>query len=281
VKYNSWEKKRRIEQDYANSMSKLTNFFFSKAVKGMDELEHIQSKLHSAAADPLFKQWAQALSKKMVTGLQVESVRTWREAASEGSRGKAIFQQLQNELHNVTGARVNQLIRQNAELISSLPLEVSQRLAAAIQKAQAEGKRFKGMDIGKYVTKLTKTRIALIARTETSKASTALTRSRSEDLGLDWYIWRTSKDGRVRDSHRHMDGVLCSWSDAPNPEALKGIRSKLGAYHAGDAPNDRCYPEPVVGIDLLRFPMKVHVSGSIKYMTRHNFEIMSGMRRVA
>ena len=118
--------------------------------------------------------------------------------------------------------------------------------------------------------------IQLIARTETSKTSTALTRARSEELHLPAYVWRTSKDGRVRPSHRLMDGVICFWNDPPAPEALLGIKSTLGHYCCGDAPNDRCYPEPLLRLDAVSWPHKVFAGGSIQSMTRAAFAGVAG-----
>jgi len=278
---NPWQKKRRIESEYANNMSKLTDFFFGKAVNELNDLDQIQERLRSASANPVFQEYADATASRMDTGLRTETARNWREAASKGTQGREVNKLLMMELQGVNGARTNGLVRQNADLIRSLPLDVAQKFNAFIQRQQAAGKRFEAMNLKKYVAGLTKTRIALIARTETSKASTALTRSRAEDIGLDWYIWRTSKDGRVRPSHSHMDGVMVNWNDTPSPEALKGIRSRLGSYHAGDSPNCRCYPEPVVSLSSVRWPHKVYHNGSIVMMTRSKFEQIVGQYKVA
>jgi len=69
-----------------------------------------------------------------------------------------------------------------------------------------------------------------------------------------------------------MDEVLIKWSDAPSPEALIGVKSSLGKYHAGDCPNCRCYPEPVVNLDNIQWPAKVYSNGAITMMTRVQFE---------
>lgn len=118
---------------------------------------------------------------------------------------------------------------------------------------------------------LLRSRVQLISRTETAKASSALTQARSEDLGLSWYVWRTSHDARVRGSHAHMSDVLCSWTDPPSPEALMGVKSGLGTYAAGSCPNCRCYSEPVLDVDDIRFPAKVHHHGSVTTMGKQAF----------
>jgi uncharacterized protein with gpF-like domain len=172
------------------------------------------------------------------------------------------------------GKRVRQLIRQNAELISSFPNQVARRMATSTALAhQQAGGRAK--ELLAQFSGLARSRAALIARTEVSKASAALTQARSEWLGLDWYVWRTSKDERVRASHRSLENVLINYNDPPSPEALAGIKSKLGHYHAGDAPNDRCYQEPVVRPESLRWPHRVYQQGQVRYMTLAQFRLLN------
>jgi hypothetical protein len=38
-----------------------------------------------------------------------------------------------------------------------------------------------------------------------------ITEARMQEAGLDMYIWSTSGDERVRESHRLLDGLLCRW----------------------------------------------------------------------
>jgi hypothetical protein len=69
-----------------------------------------------------------------------------------------------------------------------------------------------------------------------------------------------------------MDGVIIFWNEPPSPEALDGIASKLGHYHAGEAPNDRCYAEPVLDISDVNWPHKVYHNGAIHMMNKTQFK---------
>ena len=213
------------------------------------------------------------LARRMFTWANVGNQRTWREAAAKSQHSRALYKYLQRELAGQTGRRVNQLIAENARYISSLPLTAAQTLVDEVTRAQQAGARPATMDkmLRQRFPKLLRSRVHLISRTETSKASAALTQARSEELNLPCYFWRTSKDQRVRDSHRLMDGVIIFWSDPPLPEALDGIKSGLGHYHAGEAPNDRCYGEPVLSFDDVKFPVKVYSGGTIKSMGKQEF----------
>ncbi|MCM1168044.1 MAG: NINE protein [Ruminococcus sp.] len=107
-------------------------------------------------------------------------------------------------------------------------------------------------------------------RVVTAPSQTSQIKARSKALGVGWYTWQTSQDERVRPSHKNMQGVLVNWNDPPSPEALIGEKS-CGKYHAGDGNGCRCYPEPVVELKYLRFPVKVYHKGKIKKMTREEF----------
>jgi hypothetical protein len=92
------------------------------------------------------------------------------------------------------------------------------------------------------------------------------------------YIWRATKDGRTRKSHRLMDGVIVFWEDPPAPESFLAIRSTLGHYNAGDCPNCRCYPQPVLRLDRIDWPHKVYSNGIIRPATQSRFAGLSQMQ---
>jgi Phage Mu protein F like protein len=230
------------------------------------------------SAEFLTRYAAQAATR-MITGLLFGNARTWREAAAEAGQGRRIYQALHRDMAGPLGYRVRQLIREQADLISSFPNSIARRAVAAEAAAQyTEGGRAE--PLARTLTTLARPRARLIARTQISKASTALTRARSEELSIPAYVWETSQDARVRDSHKLLQGVIVFWQDAPSPEALAHIHSSLGHYHAGDAPNDRCYPAPLMTLDQVRWPHKVYWGNKIQMMTRVTFQQLYA-RRVA
>lgn len=220
--------------------------------------------------------FATKLARQMVTGLAANNAQNWRQAASKSLRGKEIYRMLQSELQGNVGARMEQLIAENAHYIKSVPQDVARMLTAHIQTQQMAGLRSEEImkQIGPKLKHLSRYRIALIARTEVAKADTAITRARAEDIGLNWYQWQTSEDGRVRKSHRKMDQVLINWNDAPSPERLVGEKS-VGKYNAGNIYNCRCVALPIVSLDEIKFPAKIYSGGEIKRLT------LSEFRRIA
>lgn len=84
-------------------------------------------------------------------------------------------------------------------------------------------------------------RAALIARDQTNKFNGELTRHRQTELGIGFYIWRTSDDERVRATHQALEGRLFSWTD-PQYAPPEG--------HPGHPIQCRCQAEPDIETSL-------------------------------
>ena len=46
------------------------------------------------------------------------------------------------------------------------------------------------------------------------KLNGQISQAQSQELGLELYVWSTSMDDRVRESHALMEGLLCRYDDA-------------------------------------------------------------------
>jgi SPP1 gp7 family putative phage head morphogenesis protein len=279
MKPASWQAQLRIETDYDRAIRRLMQRSWQIIGQDPDLMNpwDLLRRLERFAATGTFNQFALAIAKKMVTQTFYDTAKTWRQAAREGSKGRMIYQALQKELDGPVGGTVYRLIERNAVLIRSLPLSAAEQATRYIQEETLRGKRHEQIsrELLKIFPQMTDSKAALIARTEASKAHTALIQARAEEIGVRWYEWRTSNDARVRKSHDHMDGVICRFDDPPSPEKLIGQQSTLGNYNAGEAPNCRCYPKPIIFIDYVTWPHKVYYGGRIVRMSKEEF------RRVA
>lgn len=267
---DKWGLSRRIEIDYANSIQSIFEGF--EQINSSDPFSIVRD-IAALARSPTFQEAAKKIAHAMATHLFADNNRTWRAAAREGSRGRIIYDALQAEITGTSlGMRFDNIIDTNAAYISSLPLDIAAYMNKRIASNTLVGRRADEMvaDLLRYYPHITRTRAQLIARTETSKAQSALTRSRAESIGINWYEWRTSGDGRVRDSHRHMDRVLVRYNEPPSPEALINKKSH-GRYNAGDIWNCRCYAAPLVDASDVSWPHKVYINDQIKTMTLTQF----------
>ena len=233
---------------------------------------------------PEFMVAAERLARRMAEWVEASNAKGWRQAAFQAGRGGELYRALQHEIRTA-GLRpeLDQIARRNADLIRSVPEDVAQSITRMSRTMQEAGSRPEAIvrEIRRRAPELTKSKIKMIAHTEIGRAETDLNRARSLNLGLDWYIWSTSRDSRVRPSHRFMDGVLVNWNDPPSPEALIGEKSTLGHYHSSCCPWCRCSSLSVADIAQVQFPARVYRVGRVTRMGRRDFARIAGLERAA
>lgn len=130
----------------------------------------------------------------------------------------------------------------NLTLIKDMNSNLINQLGSTLQREIGRGsrietirKRVLGVGIPKGYFAKTRTRAELIARNEIENFNSILTKNRQKGLGVERYIWRTSRDERVRASHTLNEGKIFSW-DKPDP--ITG--------HPGEDFNCRCTPEAIL-----------------------------------
>lgn len=195
----------------------------------------------SQAYDEFAKLFALELAKKGLRG-QTGVWRKYYEAARAAHYIALPATYNEFELHNLSMA-----VQHNYKMIKSIPtymMEIfNHKYTSALIEEVAKGTTSRG-SFAKLLAKHGHKQAKLIARTETAKLQTEITRTRATNLGSVAYIWRSSKDRRTRPSHKEMDGVIVFW----RPDSQKPLRDNMRG-DAGEFPNCRCDAEPIVDID--------------------------------
>ena len=232
-------------------------------------IDHIVSRVES----PEIRRLTNKLAANMVRWVNIRNARTWREAAARSQRSQMLFRMMQKEMQGPVGVKVGQLVAENAVLIRSVPLDAATMLTREVLRLQQRGARPKTIEraMRARLPVLSRNRARLIARRESAKASAALTEARADNLGLHWYLWRTSEDQRVRKSHRNLDGVLVRYEKPPQPEKLVHEHSTLGTGNAGEFPNCRCTQIVLLDPADVTWPRRVYWNGKIQMMTKTQF----------
>ena len=272
--YKNWKRIKTVEKEYLNTLLKLVKIFKKIAnSSGSDQQKYIDA-MNNFQNSMQYEKFINSAVKRMVLPLDVGNQRTWREAAKKATKGKFLYRLLMDELKQGTDQIIQKQVMENVLLIKTLPNDVAQKVVSDISENALKGARAESTEkiIRDKTDQHARASARLIARTETAKTMSALTKARCEQLGLRWYIWRTALDGtRVRLSHRIMEGVLVNWNNPPAPEELVGEKS-AGHYHAGNIWNCRCYSEPVLELEDIRFPARVYYNGQIVMMNKSEFE---------
>jgi len=184
----------------------------------------------------LIEPWAEAVSRRLISTLEVADDVVWRERSYQISAG------LRDLMAVSQGMVTRSIIQEQVKLFKSLPLEAADRVYdihnQAIE-AVVTGRR--SSELKKEIMRtgeVTESRARTIARTEVGRASTAITQARATRIGSRGYIWRTSGDSDVRHSHAQMNGQYVDWAKPPTLDGMTG--------HAGQFPNCRCYCESIV-----------------------------------
>ncbi len=123
-------------------------------------------------------------------------------------------------------------VKENARLIKSLSEQLLTQVESVVNRGALEGLRHE--DIAKQLVErfgVAESRATLIARDQTLKWHGSLTRLRQLDAGVTEYEWSTSRDERVRKTHRARDGKRYKWDKFPVP---------------GQEVNCRCAAIPVI-----------------------------------
>lgn len=267
--FDDWRPVRRLLRDYIRDLDALVDDLLPASLTP----EAVLSRLDAITRTEAFSEAANAIAKRMVTGVAVNNAKSWRAAARKSTRSREIYSALRDELNGPVGFKVQQMIRENAQQIRSIPPHLAERTTKYISQREMQGARAEVIEkeLRGKLPGLAKSKVRLIARTEVGKSETAITRARAENIGLNYFQWQTAEDGRVRKSHRHLDQVLVAWGDLPQPEALIGEKSTLGKGAPGEFPNCRCVALPLVSLDEIKWPARVYTSGRIVRMTRAEF----------
>lgn len=147
---------------------------------------------------------------------------------------------------------------QNVELISTIPNDTLAKMREIVYNGYTSGKTTTRMlkEIQRaYKVGLKHAR--LIARDQTAKLNGQIQRHQQIDAGITEYIWCTSGDERVRDSHKALDGKKFSWDNPP-------LNSDGRACHPGEDYQCRCIGRPVFNSSNLNLPIDDSVEVTIK-----------------
>lgn len=179
--------------------------------------------------------WAASVGARMLAEVDRRDLRAWKSLSREIGLG------IRAEIATApSGVLLRELQAEQVELITSLPKKAGLRVQTLTTEALSSGRRAE--DIAQEILatgRVTESRARLIARTEVAKASSNFVQARAVAAGSEGYIWRTSDDSDVRETHRAQEGRYIRWSSPPKTDP------NLDPYHAGCGPNCRCYPEPV------------------------------------
>ena len=195
------------ERKFTWRLKRLFRRLINSLPKTEDPLEFVR-ELKKAANSKIFLKECEKLAMSMTNFVAAGQYRTWREAAAASNKGRTIYQLLRKETSKTAfiGRTVRDIVRSNADLIKTCPLSMAQDLTDMIRERVLEGERPETIlpEVMAKARHLTDVQARRIARTESSKANSALREARARQYNRAFYIWWTCSDERVRSSHDYM-----------------------------------------------------------------------------
>jgi SPP1 gp7 family putative phage head morphogenesis protein len=183
-----------------------------------------------------FNEAAPALAKWFATAAWKRSDKVLQKILKDA--GISVKFKLSDAQRNILHATVNQ----NVALIKSIPTQYLTQVEGLVMRSVQTGRNLSTLtaQLEKNFG-VTHKRAAFIARDQNNKATSALTRARQIELGINKAIWMHSHAGKVpRPTHVAMDGKKY--------DVKKGMYDKAEKawVHPGELINCRCFSRSIV-----------------------------------
>lgn len=130
------------------------------------------------------------------------------------------------------------ILARNSSLIGGLGDDLRRRVSQTVSESVTAGRS--ASDLSKRLREqmdVSRSRADLIATDQTAKVNSELSQFRAQEAGIKKYVWRTSKDERVRSRHRGLDGRVYEYGKPTGAE--EGLPPGLPI-------RCRCTAEPVI-----------------------------------
>ena len=227
----------RIERFYSNQLRQVADAvgqIISSSVTD-DPASALSSIPLLESYSSVIEEWALMTAGQMLSEARKEEEKTWFRVARD--LGESISKEIRNA---PTGEIYHQLLREQVDLIQSLPTQAAERVHELATESLTTGRRASEIitDI-RQMGDVTAARAMTIARTETHRASTTLLQARAVYIGSPGYIWQTVGDSDVRKDHDDLNGHFFEWSNPPIADKRTEARAHPGCIY-----NCRCFPLP-------------------------------------
>jgi len=215
------------------------------------ELETLLGELIEDLQSFVVKDFAINLSAGMVARANQQNKRTI-ESSVKQALGIDVKHLLSDKVVQET---LNLAVVENVNLITSIKTRFINDVGDVVRDSIHAGRRH--TDIISLIRdrgNVSQSRARLIARDQTAKINSDLTRERHQSLGITMYEWGGAGDERERESHCAMNGKICRYDD---PTVYSGDDGKtwqprtqdMVKLHPGQDFQCRCFQIPYVKLD--------------------------------
>lgn len=266
---------RQIKEIYNEVFNKLYNRKNTSALSKGSRIEIIEAATLLESSEK-YKKFAEKYAKALAKAGLSSKRAAWRQAYYAARRLHYVA--IPKTFNEYEAKVMSNAVKENFKMIKSIPRKtveiLEHKYTSTLIEEVAKGTLSRG-SFKKELEKHGHKNAAVIARTETSKLQTTIAESRAVEIGSVAYIWLSSNDRRTRQSHKNMNGVVVFWRPATQKPLLDKMRG-----NAGEFPNCRCAPQPIVDIeDLTKSTYKVYDYRTDKIITLTKRELIEALKR--
>lgn len=210
--------------------------------------EELEQKLAAFGLDDLVK--------KIAKLTKTNSLREWKRVCKD-----TLGIDLMDDYYNgdFYEEALRRWVDENVQKIKSIPNDTLGSMREIILDGFRKGRTV--TDISKEIQKeysVTRRKAQALARDQVSSLNAKISQMQQKDAGCSKYRWSSSKDSRVRDCHRFLDGKEFSWDDPPEMwyETKSGRVYTGRRCHPGEDYLCRCVAIPVFDYDTVDVPMQ-------------------------
>lgn len=185
------------------------------------------------------------LSKKL-------SVEDWKRTVSKTLGINILDDYYDGEFYR---EQLKRWVDDNVNLISTLPDESLSEMQSIVEEGFLGGKS--NRDIVKDIQeryKVSRSRARFYAVDQMAKLNASIAKQQQTECGVEEYEWSSSRDARVRERHRELDGTIHRWDDPPVVDERTGRRA-----HPGEDYRCRCVAIPIFKLETLDIPVDVKI----------------------
>lgn len=238
-------KKATHPKDVEKLIDRIYKKVFNEVFKNNKNLNinKAKSQLVEFSSSKKYEEFCNKFSKELAKKNIKWKKDTWKKLYKVAKKEGVIS--LKSTYTNYQKKVMEKAVKENFKMIKSIPEKImkvlKEKSVNELINEVALGKSNRGT-FKKFLEEKKVKNAELIARTETAKLQTIIQKERATKLGSVCYVWKTSNDRRVRESHKNMNNVIVFWRDEENEKPH--LDNMYG--NAGEFPNCRCDCDSVV-----------------------------------
>lgn len=228
-----YEDYKAVHMDGLFDFDAFINSFFAKIQKRLDDME-------------IFGKWIKDLRKiGMIT--KKSEIAEWKRMVK-----KTLNVDLSEDYYSgdFFDDLMEQWVSDNVDLIKTVPNDMLGRMKQIVSDGYRNGTRPKDMaEKIQGVYGMSRGHAQFIARDQISKLNAKITQREHADAGVTEYVWSSSGDERVRESHKRLNGHIFKYSDPPETDNGRHC-------NPGEDYNCRCVAIPVFKEDTMSLALR-------------------------